>query len=60
MGMTLEEIKTAIEEGKTVFWSNEGYIVTPSLNCLGYSVTFKYNGYVTPLTESDLQQCFTL
>lgn len=28
IGMTLQEIKDAVESGKTVHWSNEGYVVT--------------------------------
>jgi hypothetical protein len=27
LGMTLQEIKDAIDDGKTVYWSNERYVV---------------------------------
>lgn len=50
--MTLEEIKSAVDAGKTVHWVNDGYVVVK--DCLGrYLITFPANGYCCGLTDQD-------
>jgi len=48
--MTLDEIKAAIDAGKTVHWANEGYVVHK--DDLGeYLITFRPNGSTVGLTD---------
>lgn len=48
--MNIAEIKAAVDAGKTVHWSNEGYVVTSDK--LGqYMITFTGNGYSIGLTN---------
>jgi len=49
--MNLQEIKSAIEAGKTVCWSNDGYIVEKAGK--NYYVVSQQNGYTTGLTWLD-------
>ena len=50
--MTLEEIKTAVDAGNRVHWSNAGYVVTRDR--LGqYLITFTRNGSAIGLTNRD-------
>ena len=50
--MTLDEIKQALAEGKTVCYSNEGYQVI--VDCKGqYMIRCKYNNSVIGLTWAD-------
>lgn len=50
--MTLAEIKAAVEAGKTVHWSNTGYVVTKDR--LGqFLITFSSNGSTIGLTWAD-------
>lgn len=50
--MTLTEIKTAIAEGKKVFWSNGMYQVIKDRND-HYLIKCSSNGYCTGLTHQD-------
>ena len=54
--MTYKEIVTAILQGKTVHWSNEGYIVLHENNRL-YSI-FTRNEWMCGLQEREYQDCF--
>ena len=54
--MTYEEMVTAILQGKTVHWSNEGYIVLHQNNRL-YSI-FTRNESMCGLQKSEYQDCF--
>ena len=48
--MTIDEIKAAINAGKTVHWANEGYVVYQ--DCHGqYLITFTPNGSTVGLTD---------
>lgn len=50
--MTLEEIKSAVEAGKTVFWSNRAYRVLK--DSLGqWLIVCDHNGYCIGLTWRD-------
>lgn len=49
--MTLEEIKAAVEAGKTVYWANEGYRVIKDK--LGYWLIVHESGYTVGLTRRD-------
>jgi len=50
--MTLEEIKQAIDDGKTVHWANPGYVVVK--DSLGqYLIKFTSNGHCIGLTWQD-------
>lgn len=50
--MTLEEIKSAVDAGKTVHWSNERYIVVK--DAYGeYYITDKHNGFTNGLVRRD-------
>jgi hypothetical protein len=50
--MTLEEIKSAVEAGKTVCWGNPGYTVLK--DSIGqWLVRYVYNGYCFGLTHRD-------
>ena len=51
-GLTLEQIKQAITDGKQVRWSNDGYVVYQA-NHGGYLMTFTPNDYTTGLTWLD-------
>jgi hypothetical protein len=48
--MTLNEIKSAVEAGKSVHWANDGYSVIKGR--AGYFVRFDSNDYLTPLERS--------
>ena len=50
-GMTLEEIKKAVDSGKKVYWKNDGYIVEkwPS----GYEIVCQQNEHAVGLTWAD-------
>ena len=51
-GMTLSEIKRAVEAGKTVHWQNDGYVVTK--DHLGqWFIVFKSNNHHIGLTWQD-------
>ena len=50
--MTLEEIKKAIEEGKRVHWSHNGYIVVKD-NIGQYFIKCLYNNHCIGLTWLD-------
>lgn len=50
--MTLEEIKAAVDEGKTVHWANEGYKVVKGANG-EYLVCFTANNHCIGLTWRD-------
>ena len=48
--MNITEIKTAVDAGKFVHWSNEGYVV--SKDTLGqYLIVFEHNGSAIGLTD---------
>lgn len=48
--MNIQEIKTAVEAGKTVHWSNAGYVVTK--DSIGqFHITFKQNQSSVGLTN---------
>ena len=48
--MNIAEIKTAVDEGKAVHWSNEGYLVRK--DTLGqYLIVFEPNGSAIGLTD---------
>ena len=50
--MTLEEIKTAVDEGSRVHWINGGYVVTR--DGIGqYLIIFRRNGSAIGLTSRD-------
>ena len=50
--MTLQEIKTAINEGKQVFWKSVGYqVIKDSIN--QYLIKCNYNDYCIGLTWKD-------
>ena len=50
--MNAQEIKQLVDEGKTVCWSNQGYVVTK--DSLGqYFIKFIPNGHVIGLTWLD-------
>lgn len=49
--MTLEEIKAAVDAGKTVHWKNEGYVVVKGKH--GYLIVFTHNDHATGLTHRD-------
>ena len=50
--MTLQEIKTAINEGKRVFWKSEGYqVIKDSIN--QYLIKCGYNNHCIGLTWRD-------
>lgn len=54
--MTLEQIKQAVKEGKTVCWTNQGYIVKHNTNALGeesWIISFTPNGHAIGLTWMD-------
>lgn len=48
--MTIDEIKAAVDAGKTVHWANEGYVVHK--DSIGqYLITFEPNGSTVGLTD---------
>lgn len=48
--MNIVEIKTAVDEGKSVYWSNEGYVVRK--DTLGqYLIVFERNSSAIGLTD---------
>jgi hypothetical protein len=50
--MTLQEIKTAINQGKQVFWKSQGYqVIKDSIN--QYLIKCIYNGHCIGLTWTD-------
>jgi hypothetical protein len=50
--MTLQEIKTAVDNGTTVYWKNSGYkVVKDSIG--QYMVEYEQNGHCTGLTHKD-------
>lgn len=54
--MTREEIKTAVDAGKSVHWCNEGYKVVKD-KLYQYQVVFEANGYCAGLdgfTDNEL------
>ena len=50
--MTLQEIKTAVDEGKTVCWYKDNYIVIDGKKA-GYLIKCTYNDYCIGLTWAD-------
>jgi hypothetical protein len=55
--MTIEQIKEALMTGKLVHWSHKGYRVFLSAHD-ELLVIFEQNNYLSPLTSSDLIDCF--
>lgn len=58
--MTLEEIKKAVREGKTVHWNNPGYIVTFFEKCGEeyWNIMCLWNKYCFGLTgANDTLEC---
>ena len=48
--MNIAEIKTAVDAGKSVHWSNEGYVIRK--DTLGqYLIVFEHNGSAIGLTD---------
>jgi len=48
--MNIAEIKTAVDAGKSVHWSNEGYVVR--MDTIGqYLIVFEPNGSAIGLTD---------
>ena len=54
--MTLNEIKTALLNGKNVFWKNDSYKVILDNHSL--CVINIYNDYMTRLQLSELIDCY--
>jgi hypothetical protein len=50
--MTLDEIKAAVNAGKTVHWTNLGYEVIKD-QCGRYLIVFTPSGYCIGLTHRD-------
>ncbi len=50
--MSLEEIKAAVQAGKTVHWTNSRYVVTNYKN-LGYLISDIHSGSCIGLTWQD-------
>lgn len=50
--MTLEEIKTAVDNGQTVYWCNALYTVTKDRHD-AYIIVCSSNGYTIGLTHRD-------
>ena len=52
--MTLAEIKNAVDSGKTVHWSNDGYrVTTGGVIDRVYSLRCDWNGWSMGLTWTD-------
>lgn len=51
-GMTLDEIKAAVEAGETVHWANDGYTVVKD-NLGQWLIVCGSNGYTVGLTWRD-------
>jgi hypothetical protein len=51
--MKAAEIKRALDEGLTVFWSNPSYEVIPGDGCDGYFICCKQTGHCISLTHAD-------
>ena len=49
--MTLKEIKNAVDEGCTVCWKNEAYLVKKWSD--GYNIVNQYNDHAIGLTWTD-------
>jgi len=49
--MTLDEIKSAVDEGKIVYWKNPMYLVKK--NGVHYDVECQFNGDTSGLTWQD-------
>ena len=54
--MNMQQIKQAVQDGKDVFWGNEGYQVILQNDCL-YTI-FKYNASMCKLQECEYKDCF--
>ena len=54
--MNMQQIKQAVQDGKDVFWSNEGYRVILQDDRL-YTI-FKYNDSMCGLKECEYKDCF--
>ena len=54
--MNMHQIKQAVQDGKDVFWSNEGYRVL--LQNDGLYTIFKYNESMCKLQECEYKDCF--
>ena len=54
--MNMHQIKQAVQDGKDVFWSNEGYRVLLQNDDL-YTI-FKYNESMCKLQECEYKDCF--
>ena len=52
----MQQIKQAVQDGKDVFWGNEGYQVILENDCL-YTI-FKYNASMKELQEGEYKDCF--
>lgn len=50
--MNLEEIKAAVEAGKTVHWANKGYKVVKD-NLGHWLIIYTHTGYCIGLTHQD-------
>lgn len=54
--MSYLEIMQALENGKKVYWSNSAYKVFLDNGKL-YAI-YEYDSYMTPLAESEYEDCF--
>ena len=54
--MDMQQIKQAVQDGKDVFWSNEGYRVILQNDDL--HTIFKYNESMCKLQECEYKNCF--
>ena len=54
--MNMQQIKQAVQDGKNVFWSNEGYRVILQNDDL--HTIFKYNESMCKLQECEYKDCF--
>ena len=51
--MTLDEIKAAVLDGRTVHWKNDGYRVIYAPKIDDFLIQFDHNGSLTGLTWTD-------
>jgi hypothetical protein len=47
------EIRRAVDEGLTVYWTNPGYRVIPGDGCEGYFIRCMQTGHCISLTHAD-------
>lgn len=53
IGMNLDQIKKAVDDGKTVNWKNAGYVVKKDRKTGKYYVMFLHNKSMVGLTDED-------